>query len=131
MSHGYPFSPLQRKLASALLEGARTNGGATVSPFAESSPTDGYMVGVAGYGATLPLATATLEDVAAWVRDTRPHVATPRAFFGSWVDGDTLYLDVSQRFADCGVALIVAAQRDELAIWDVANGAEIRTDGSN
>ena len=128
MSHGFPYSPLAWQIANRLTDGIRTDAGATVDVNGSAGPASGYMVGVPGYGITLPLSSFTLDDVAAWVTDTRRHIATADAtYLGAWVDGDTVYLDVSQRFNDRGVALIVASQRDELAIWDVAAGAEIRT----
>jgi hypothetical protein len=127
MSHGFPYSPLAWQIANRLADGVRSTGGATIDVNGTPGPATGYQVGVPGYGTTLPLSTFTLDDVAEWVTNTRRHIAAADAtYLGAWVDNDTVYLDVSQRFNDKGVALIVASQRDELAIWDNAAGAEIR-----
>ena len=129
MSHKFPYSPLAWQIANRLTDGVRSNGGATVDVNGSAGPTSGFMVGVPGYGTTLPLASFTLDDVAEWVTNTRRRIAAADAtYLGAWVDGETVYLDVSQRFNDRGVALITASQREELAIWDIAAGAEIRTD---
>lgn len=54
------------------------------------------------------------------------------ATIGSWLDTatDRVYFDASSHHADLETALTVASNRGELAIWDVANGREIRTDGT-
>ena len=41
-------------------------------------------------------------------------------------DGDDYYFDVSQRVANLDYALELARDRGEIAIWDVANGREVR-----
>lgn len=49
-------------------------------------------------------------------------------YLGTWIDTDTdtVYFDVSEHFTDRTEAMRVARLRGELAIWDIANGKEIR-----
>lgn len=49
--------------------------------------------------------------------------------FGRWTDTDgTVYWDEVEVFEDETEALLTAASRGELAIWDIARGVEIRVE---
>lgn len=50
------------------------------------------------------------------------------AYLGTWIDTDTdtVYFDASEHFTNRTEAMRVARLRGELAIWDIANGEEIR-----
>lgn len=123
--------------AQYLLARALNEGGGTIHPFVPFVPTSGYMVGN-GREHTLDLATATVADVEAWIRRVVAEVAEAseaddngyawpaNTYVGSWVDGDTLYLDVSECHADEGMALAVAERLGELAIFDLDTMSEIR-----
>ncbi|WP_148311580.1 hypothetical protein [Amycolatopsis japonica] len=54
----------------------------------------------------------------------------PGKVFGAWRDSETgiTHLDVSTVVADSDKALTLAREHGEIAVWDYANGAEIRTD---
>lgn len=47
------------------------------------------------------------------------------AFIGLWLDGDTLYVDVSVNVAKRETALTLAKQNEQLAIYDVLNNTSI------
>lgn len=54
-------------------------------------------------------------------------------YMGGWVDtedpnGPRLYLDWSEQIPDLKTAMLKARERNQLAIWDVAAGEEIRTE---
>lgn len=61
------------------------------------------------------------------MRNTAP-LNIGRAYLGTWIDTDTdtVYFDLSEHFTDRTEAMRVARIRGEIAIWDIANGAEIR-----
>ena len=44
---------------------------------------------------------------------------------GTWVDNGIVYAEASEWYADYETAILVAKDRKELAIWDVANKASI------
>jgi hypothetical protein len=103
------------------------DGGATVSPttgapilfgewnrYAVALPTATH--GWQGPLAELPLAILTISAMAG------------NNALGTWVDTETgvAYVDQVQLFSDKRTALGVAASRNELAIWDGLEGAEVR-----
>lgn len=45
---------------------------------------------------------------------------------GTWVDSGVVYAEASEWYADYETAILVAKEREELAIWDVAAKQEIR-----
>jgi hypothetical protein len=49
-------------------------------------------------------------------------------YFGAWVDGDTLYLDVSLNIQDREVAIAYGHANHQKAIYDVNNGKSIYLD---
>lgn len=52
----------------------------------------------------------------------------PGGMFGVWTDDDgTRYVDKVEVFHQLDGALMIAEARGELAIWDVAQGAEVPT----
>lgn len=105
-------------MATALLDGALLNGGATIP-----APDSGYMVGGVNTLA-LDVATAEVDAIAAWIAETTHQDVT---HVGSWLDGSTLYLDGCENIESRSQAVALAGARGELAIWDVSRGAEITT----
>lgn len=82
--------------------------GAKSTDITDAALTTGYVV-----------ATGPLGDLAQ---------VAPGGMFGVWTDADgSVYFDRVEVIEDRETALAVAQLRDELAIWDVARGAEILT----
>jgi hypothetical protein len=77
---------------------------------------------------------STPELTSGYVVATRPikreaDIPTEGTLFGRWTDEDgTVYWDEVEVFADETEALLMAANRGELAIWDLANETEIRVE---
>lgn len=110
---------------SALVDGlTRLNGGCTVDVNGES-PTDGYMVG--GYVPTviIPRDQFTQGDVAKFITEHAAKLAEAGSYIGTWVNEDSVYIDLSKRFTLLSDALIIGGKHGELAIWSVAMGKEI------
>jgi len=84
---------------------------------------DGYMVG--GVVPELIVkeydAKSLAEHVGAFMTVHAEKLSQPGMHMGTWVNDETgnVHLDVSERFEKKWLALTVAAQRGELAIWDV------------
>lgn len=113
--------------STELVAGAGTGTGATAWITPERRT--GYLVGGIRGGLCydrLDGKPLTVAHIIEWVREIVDH---PKGVdtVGSWVDtnGD-IYIDASTHYADREIALIVAAHRGELAIWDIANAREIR-----
>jgi len=55
---------------------------------------------------------------------------TESRYFGSWVDvaDGTIHIDASDHVDNREDALYLAAERGEIAVWDIANESEIRVE---
>lgn len=105
-----------------------TTHGATVGTHGAPYGGDGILVAMPEHGAVLDfdnyaLRGAFYADVLDWVRRVAPMVtavgASPARYFGAWVDGDLMYLDVVEAFSSAEEERAVAAgrTRGQLAIW--------------
>lgn len=114
----------------------RVNGGATVSMSGEQIPEFGYMVG--GWTDSLIFdgnlikdtahAPFLMEKIGKWLEQHKNMIRRPEYFVGGWIDTETgeAYIDISRWYKKQGTALNSARVLNELAIWDLANRAEIR-----
>ncbi len=87
-------------------------------------PTTGYYVGGRYPSMILEDAGELRSDkVRSFVTNT-PDVD----YYGVWTDKEThvVYIDGSDHYESLEDALRFAAERDEIAIWDIAGGEEIR-----
>lgn len=48
-------------------------------------------------------------------------------YLGTWLDAGTVYVDVSEHFDDFDAAYDAAVERDQLALWDIAQACAIPT----
>jgi hypothetical protein len=94
-------------------------------------PTTGYMVG--GFVPSLVLAPDALRPYAttdAWLTKNWSYfTVNPRVYYaGVWTDSDTgrIYIDISRNVDTFGEAIALGDLHNEIAIWDVKNGREIR-----
>ena len=89
-------------------------------------PQTGYMVSFKGFEEIFE--NPTILDVVDYVRENANYLyLLPHAFVGGWMDAETgkYYLDISENVQDKEQALQLAAERKQLAIYDVANGVSI------
>ncbi|ASO20215.1 hypothetical protein FHR81_000101 [Actinoalloteichus hoggarensis] len=97
-------------------------------------PTDGYMVSFDD-APGLTLAGTLLGDTDGLEAEVDEFLLTNRAFFadrtgsylGGWINPETeeLVIGVSERYTDRAESLRVAAQRDQIAVYDLGAGADI------
>lgn len=129
--------------ADAILTGLAEDGGATVDIHTGHPVelTHGYVVSIDGYGWTWRANWAALHlspngdsidrvqqyvnQAAVWIDSLT--MANP-VYVGAWHDDstDTIHLDLSAVFSGREFALTVAREQNQLAIWDVDNGVEVR-----
>lgn len=64
-----------------------------------------------------------VSDFASKNRDL---LSRPGHYFGAWVDGDLVYLDVTVVESNLAWALQIAERAGQLAIWDIKNSVEIK-----
>ena len=119
------YPAISTQIARHLVNGAQTNGGATINHLSKV-PRTGFCVGLGGAVALdpgRPYFDQALDIVDQALADE------PRTTFGAWVDSEdrkALYIEAVQVFDTEADALAAAAERGELAIYDLAGGVEIR-----
>ena len=93
------------------------NGGFSISPSGKKA--SGFMVSKMDYIAK-PISEFTQSDI-----DNAP--VGKNDFLGGWLDTETgiVYLDISESYQDKMMALDVASDRKQLAIYDVKNDMSI------
>lgn len=122
--------------ADNLLQGIALHNGATVDVFTGAAVdlAAGYVVSIDGYGwqddrysDTADVVQQYVNHAPEWIEDIG--AANP-VYVGAWIDGHTgtLHLDLSAVFTGLELALTVAREQRQLAIWDVAAECEIRVD---
>lgn len=114
----------------------RDQGGSTRSARGDMIPTTGYMVG--GVVESLYFDAMLIRDpghwrtayqmIMRWVNENFARATQVNTFLGGWIDTEEniAYVDLSQHFTDLRAALSMARLNDEIAIWDLKNGKEIR-----
>lgn len=114
-----------------VLKSTRINGGATIDlTGAPVSRSHGYFV------AGMPEGVATLDkgdtqaalDMLNFYFDlisTPEYESSYGKFLGTWIDGDDLYIELSEYVPNKEIAMNLARERGELAIFDIANGESI------
>lgn len=127
--------PVARELVAAALVGATD--GATVAPTGLPYGGSGILVAIPEYGDRIPVGWTPETSILAreWVDRVAPHVTGPHPrprYFGAWVDGGTLYLDIVESFPREDIAEAIAAgrARDQIAVWDAGRAEEIPTGGT-
>ena len=90
---------------------------------------DGYAVSLAGFETITPLEGLSATNFVNLANDLVRKVdglADPSThFIGAWIEDGNLYIDLSVRVEDKERALVKAANADQLAIWDFANGESV------
>lgn len=119
-----------------LLWETREKGGSTQSARGDKVPDTGYMVG--GVVDSLMLDALLIRDpghffvvynmIQRWVNDNFARATDPGAFLGGWIDTEEniAYIDLSLHILDRETAILMAKEFEELAIWDLEKGEEIR-----
>lgn len=110
-------------LALSLYTMAKNDEDGTISAYGRNAPDMGYWIG----GKFDSLIFRDVTDIdrgeIAWFIGTNP-----AAWYGVWVDQEDgrVYFDGVTHMNYEGNALALGAQRNEVAIWDIERGVEIR-----
>jgi hypothetical protein len=115
------------KLAMELIYAGIEDGGGTFTSNGDKvTAKTGYVVGGKRKSLVMRLPhdkgiIAATERAAEWL-DKGMQVL----YYGSWVDGDILYIDAVDIIQSRATAVHVGKLRGEEAIWDLAEGKEVR-----
>lgn len=89
---------------------------------APATRTSGYYVGGAD---NVEAITFPVGGPADWEAAVSKVVAARSAYVGVWEDGGVYYVDATERVEDRRLALKLARERGELAVWDIAGETSI------
>lgn len=111
------------------------HGGSTLSLIAGvPTVTTGYAVSLLNHESKYHLfidgpgrTQAMVDTVEQYIESKRALLTDPVNHLGAWLDGDTLYLDITQVYAEFATAVRLGWERKQLAIYDLGNGEEIKT----
>lgn len=139
------MSVMEHELRDARGRWTKTGGGAlaehvhpegfSLDPHTGKSPSSGYMVALPGHTHQYP--DSVMKDkhqlaaaIDRFLMEEREVLDKPGVHLGGWVSDGKLWLDPSERIADRHEAMKAGKERDQVAIWDVAGGQEIGTEGT-
>jgi hypothetical protein len=115
------------KMAMELVFSARENGGGTFDREGNVVEGEGYVVGgkcdsleFRDVGSIISL----VEYVDAWLDRNES------SFYGSWVDDGLVYIDAVDVISSYAQAVELGKERNQIAIWDLLAGEEVRLDRS-
>jgi len=122
---GNSVAVLKINAAYTLMRHLTTNVGTSVS-LSLASPKSGYMVSIVAGPVYHKDSQVPAEAIIEFLR----YNAVKESYCGSWLDTETelIYVDISANFEDKDLALSLAREFGEIAIWDVRNNCEIRLD---
>ena len=136
---GHPFNGNQWHGTSKIMDAVKSNGGATIA-INGNEPKDGYIVatdpklGQVVTGETFRDPEACQKLLTDYIVKNQAALASGSKYLGLWhnTDGgaDEVHIDVVEKFDDQATAIQAGQDRNQISIWDVANGAEIPTGGT-
>jgi hypothetical protein len=102
------------------------NGGASYNlTTGELNPNKGYFVSVAGSETKIPFSQFSEDHIKDFVNANAIALSDANCFVGSWIEHNTVYLDISEQLFDKRIALTLGLQRNQLAIYDAVLGKVI------
>jgi 8-oxo-dGTP pyrophosphatase MutT (NUDIX family) len=136
-------STVSADTGSSMMDALRTNGGFTIDARTGASPTDGYQVGIDGHTMQVDGQIPTIDQlnnmsaeelaghVEKWMGDNADLFDKPNMMVGGWHDTSTglVHFDVSEHVPTLDQAVQLGQERNQIAVWDNANAAEIATGG--
>lgn len=109
-----------------LEEAQQNNSGFSFNP-TQVNPTQGYMVSINGYEMGCGKAVLMNFGIRYYQEHQEMMALNPSLYIGCWFQNDMFYFDISQNVHPINVAMAMAENNMQLAIWDCANQEEIRT----
>lgn len=113
-------------IVSDLLTAAIDGGGTVPAIHGQPVPLTGYAVGGRVITQQAYWDHELREALTAFVDTHRSTAAFHRSFFGVWEDGSAIHIDLVDVIHNRLQAIVEGKSRNELAIWDLNNDAEIR-----
>ena len=134
-SHG-SWAGLSAGVAGKVMQLTREWGGLSINMKDGSLPNSGYMVAKPPeFGAIVDEAdffdaVKGPKILADYMKTHREDLGSGKNYLGTWLNEGKVYLDVSENIQDVAEATRVGRERNQKAIWDVVNLAEVDTGGT-
>jgi len=117
---------LSRDAAAGLIASLHIAGGFTYSINGESTPAAGYAVSLFGREEIHDLRAITPAAILRYIAGNLDALQCDGNYFGAWVDGSRVYLDVSTITPNRDAAITLGRINEQLAIYDLEGGNSIR-----
>lgn len=119
-----------------IIDGVLFEGGATVSVINQELPSEGFVVSLGGqFGEIIPNRFVTnrntfREVLVQFSVRFSSELSRENHYLGAWEENDELYLDVVEVIQDRQQAISAGQDRDQKAIWGLAQAELVETGGS-
>jgi hypothetical protein len=102
------------------------NGGASYNiTTGELNPNVGYFVSVPNHEVKIPFSQFNADVVTTFINTNAELLSGEHTFVGTWIENNTVYLDVTEQLFDKRIALRLGLERNQLAIYDATTGKVI------
>ena len=88
-------------------------------------PVTGYMVGLKGHEVRINISDFNEGHIDSFIRSHLYILHNRKAYIGTWIKNDTVYIDLSINLDNKAVALAYCSYNGQICIWDVLNKVEI------
>jgi hypothetical protein len=123
-----PARRIPASLVRSVVHQTLTGRGDTVNIITGERPVTGYAYGLGG--TYMPREAFNRDAVHAFIAEHWPTLTLPGNYLGTWLDGDTVHLDVSRVESDLGTALREAQRLGEYAVYALPNGPDVFVPGA-
>jgi hypothetical protein len=94
-------------------------------------PLKGYVVSLPGYTRKIEVNSFSDEDIKDYAANYFYELTSGQNFYiGAWLENGEVWLDLSENVKDLTTALRLGKERNQIAIWDVVNGCELKCGGT-
>jgi len=135
-SHGVRGTGLSPSVASDIIRFTQEWGGLSINMVDGSMPTTGYMVAKPPSLGKIVDAVDFNDPVKGpkilsdYMKRHKNDLGNGKNYLGTWLNEGKVYLDVSENIQSKSKATRIGRERNQKAIWDVANLSEIDTGGT-
>lgn len=96
------------------------NGGCTYSLFGGYSPESGFVVSILSDQTTCKVNEFSPYLLGKFIKEHADKLSQSYNYLGSWIENGKVYLDVCEVSKDKAAALKIAAQNNQIAIFDLS-----------
>ena len=119
---------MKKSFLEKILSETKINGGGSYSINGQE-PKKGYMVSIRDCE-VLDLKDLNYISLSKVINKNNDLLKKNNIYLGTWIDvrSNKLFIDISKNYKNKKTALKVAGKNNQMAIWDIVNGCEIRLD---